>query len=426
VQDECEEGWLLPSEIPFDELKGYALEECLFWLLDGMGAKHVAWRVGGTGAGAADGGRDLEAQFYAPTSDGQIVARQWWVECKGRTTTLESEAVKVACNNVVGDRNVDCLVIATNTTFTNPTRDWVQKWQEKFSRPQIFLWDRASLERLLAQQPATVLRLFEGGLSSSGHIRAIRDRFWNLLEFSSIERIKRIWTERKDLEIGVMEWFALIANEFAHGNIDERPWGGDCKPEEMLETFQYGMFNLVYLYARIIKTGVDQSSIVKTLSYLLLSTLRDFHPDMILELLKITLRTDADEPMPDKGVEYFVMPILSSLQADLQLVCSSDCGRFSRDDSFKHWEDRDPLESYWSRFGTRGVPPKTDDGSYHRLENTRKPCRVGFELADDAGCPLYQMQPEIGNLATFLSTIAHVVRTRAPKRRGKDAESIEL
>ena len=51
-----------------------------------LGAKHVAWRVGGTGAGAADDGCDLKAQFYVPASDGQIVAHQWWVERKGRTT----------------------------------------------------------------------------------------------------------------------------------------------------------------------------------------------------------------------------------------------------------------------------------------------------------------------------------------------------
>ena len=266
-------------------------------------------------------------------------------------------------------------------------------------------------------QPATVLRLFEGGLSSSGHLRAIRDRFWNLLEYSSIERIKRIWAEREVLELGVMERFALIANEFAHGNIDERPWAGACTSEEVLETFQYGMFNLVYLYARIMKSGVNQSPIVKAMAYLLLSTMRDFHSDLILEIFKITLRTDNDEPMPERGVEFFVMPILDSLQTDLQLVCSSDCGRFSRDDSLKHWEDRDPFESYWSRFGARGIPPKTDDGAYHRLERTSEPCRVGFDLGNGEGCPLYQVKVDMKSLTTFLATIAHVVRTRAPKRR---------
>ncbi|MBY5394194.1 hypothetical protein HFN01_05075 [Rhizobium leguminosarum] len=327
--------------------------------------------------------------------------------------------MKVACNNVVANGSVDCLVIATNTMFTNPTRDWVEKWQVRFSRPQILLWDRTSLERMLAEQPATVLRLFEGGLSSSGHLRALRDRFWNLVEYSSVERIKRIWTERNNLDIGVMERFALIANEFAHGNIDERPWAGACKPEEVLHAFQYGMFNLIYLHTRIMKTGVDQGPIVRALAYLLLSTVRDFHRDLILEIFKLTLRTDNDEPLPIKGVEFFVMPILDSLQGDLQLVCSSDCNRFSREDSLKHWQSSDPFQSYWARFGDRGISPKSNDSAYHRLERTTEPCQIGFDICDGGGCPLYKVQPEIEALDIFLGTIAHVVRARAPDRRNR-------
>lgn len=417
AHEEEEKSWLLPSEIPFDELKGHALEECLFWLLDGMGGRDIAWRLGGTGAGTADGGRDIEARFYVPDDKGQIVGRRWWVECKGRIGTLETEAVKVACNNVLADQSVDCLIIATNTTFTNPTRDWVDKWQARFPKPQILLWDRASLERMLAQQPATVLRLFEGGLSSAGYLHAIRDRFWNLLEYSSIERIKRIWTERETLELGVMERFALIANEFAHGSIDERPWAGAAPGDAVLKTFQYGMFNLVYLFARIMKSGVDEGPIIKTLAYLLLLTVRDHDFDRVLETFAITLRTESDEPMSQEAVEFLIMPILDSLQTDLQLVCTSDCGRFSRDDSVKYWEGRDPIESYWSRFGTRGISPKADKGAHHRLERTTEPCRVGFDLSGEASCPLYEIEPNMDSLAEFLGTIAQVVRARAPRPR---------
>jgi hypothetical protein len=72
LSDDDETKWLLPTQIPFDELKGRALEECLFWLLDGMGARDIEWRIGGKGAGAADGGRDIEARFFVPNTDGQI------------------------------------------------------------------------------------------------------------------------------------------------------------------------------------------------------------------------------------------------------------------------------------------------------------------------------------------------------------------
>lgn len=417
MDDDEEKSWLLPSEIPFDQLKGHALEECLFWLLDGIGARDITWRVGGTGAGAADGGRDLEASFFVPDDDGQIITRRWWVECKGRSGTLETEAVRSACNNALAEDKLDTLVIATNTTFTNPTRDWVDKWQIRFPKPKILLWDRASLERMLAQQPATVLRLFEGGLSSSGYLRALRDRFWNLLEYSSIERIKRIWLEREQLEIGVMERFALIANEFAHGDIEERPWAGTANAREVLETFQYGMFNLVYLYTRIVGSGSDQGPAVKALAYLLLSTVREYHPDAVTAIFARSMRTDSDEPMPDELLAYFVMPVLDTLWGDLQLVCSSDCDRFFPEDSLKHWEKRSLPASYWARFGSRGLPPSEDGKAYRRLERTTEPCRVGFELEGEASCPLYAIEVNMETLSQALTTIAHVVRTRAPKRR---------
>src|SRR5215471_12532835 len=90
---EAPQEWVLPAAIPFAELKSRDLEECVYWLLDSMGAKDLEWRTGGTGAGAADGGRDLEARFYTPTADGEIDAQKWWIESKGRGGTLESEEV---------------------------------------------------------------------------------------------------------------------------------------------------------------------------------------------------------------------------------------------------------------------------------------------------------------------------------------------
>lgn len=417
MSDGDETKWLLPTQIPFDELKGRALEECLFWLLDGMGARDIEWRIGGKGAGAADGGRDIEARFFVPNTDGQIEARRWWIECKGRSATLEKDAVTTACNNVLANKSVDCLVIATNTTFSNPTRDWVRQWQERFPAPQILLWDRASLERMLAQQPATVLRLFEGGLSSAGYLQAIRERFWNLLEYSSIERVKRIWSERHTLEIGPMERIALIANEFAHGSIDERPWAGASDPAAIFEACRLGVFNLFYLYFRMVKTGVDEAPIVRTLGYLILATLRHCHADLLQELLKVALTNEDGEPMPEKAVDFLLMPIVHSMQDDLQLVCSSDCQRFSREDSVTRWERRGSLENYWSRFSERGTPPPQPQKGYHRLERTTEPCIVGFDVSGDVGCPLYQTESTIERLGAFLEMAAHVVRRRAPVRR---------
>lgn len=389
----------------------------MFWLLDGIGARDLEWRLGGTGGGAADGGRDLEGRFYTPGADGQVEAKRWWIECKGRNGTVEKDAVTSACNNVLSDETVDCLVIATNTTFSNPTRDWVKTWQARFPKPQILLWDRPVLERMLGDQPSTVLRLFEGGLSSAGYLQAITERFWSLLEHSSIERARRIWAERETLEIGPMERIALIANEFAHGNIDERPWGGYCTAEQALAACSMAIFNLLFLYTRLMKAGVKQEPIVEAIAYLILVSLRHDQSDRLQEVMKIALRTEAGEPFPAKVVDLLLGPVLDRLRGDLQLVCSSDCSRFCRDDSLKHWERRHPIETYWSRFGRHGVPSKPDDQTYARLELTKESCKVGFQVDEKRSCPLYETDISVENLEDFFSIATRVLKVRAPARR---------
>ena len=72
MTDQSTKEWVLPASIPFANLKRKDLEECVYWLFDAMGAKDLEWRTGGTGGGAADGGRDLEARFYTPGADSEI------------------------------------------------------------------------------------------------------------------------------------------------------------------------------------------------------------------------------------------------------------------------------------------------------------------------------------------------------------------
>ena len=66
MTDESDKQWVLPASIPFADLKRRDLEECIYWLFDAMGAKDLEWRTGGSGDGAPDGGRDLEATSIRP------------------------------------------------------------------------------------------------------------------------------------------------------------------------------------------------------------------------------------------------------------------------------------------------------------------------------------------------------------------------
>lgn len=421
--DEGDTPWILPSEISFAELKGKALEECMFWLLDGMGARDLEWRLGGMGNGAADGGRDLEARFVTPGPEGQVEAKRWWIECKGRAGTVEKDVVTSACNTVLADASVDCLVIVTNTTFSNPTRDWVKTWQARFPKPQVLLWDQPVLERMLAAQPSTVLRLFAGALSSAGYLQALSERFWSRLEFSSIDWARRIWSERETLKIGPMERIALIANEFAHGSIDERPWAGACSDDEALAACQMAIFNLLYLYTRVTRTGAAQEPVINAVAYLFLATLKHGRGDELKSVMAVALRTEDGEPFPTQVVNLLLGPMLDALRTDLQLVCSSDCDRFYSKDSLDQWETRNPIETYWARFGPSGVPPKRDKGPSARLESTTKPCRVGFEVDEERCCPLYQTDISAENFDDFFAVAALVLSARTFAMRTRSTKA---
>lgn len=132
-----EQNLILPSEIPWADIKGADLEVLLYWLFDSIGAKDLEWRIGGKGAGSSDQGRDLELVFFTPSPDGTLSKQVWWVEAKGRSGTVEPIAVHEAVLNSAGKKNVEVLVIATNTNFSNQTRDWIKQWQIDNVRPVV-------------------------------------------------------------------------------------------------------------------------------------------------------------------------------------------------------------------------------------------------------------------------------------------------
>ena len=113
---------ILPSEIPWDSIKGGDLEELLYWLFDSMGAKDLEWRIGGKGAGTADQGRDLELSFYVSSPDGNLVKQRWWIEAKGRARTVEPQEIKSSVLKAAGRSDIDVILIATKSVFSNTTR----------------------------------------------------------------------------------------------------------------------------------------------------------------------------------------------------------------------------------------------------------------------------------------------------------------
>lgn len=415
--------WVLPAEIPFDRLKGRDLEECVYWLLDAMGGRDLEWRTGGIGGGAADGGRDIAATFYASTPDGEMEPDFWWVECKGRSGTVEPDAVKNAIVNAEANTSLAYIVIVTNSVFSNPTRDWVKNWQASRQRPKVKLWDRGTLEKLISNQPSVVLRLFSEALSIEGRLEAMRERFWNKLEYVPVKALEQFWNARSSLVIGALERFALLVNEFAHGNIIYRPWAAAATPVELVAALQLGLINVPYLFGRSSTTGVDNGPIVKTLSHLVLAALQRVSADEIARIVLTQVANTGDRKPDKETLDAFLMPIMDIISAEMRDVCGANCERFTLSDRCILDAGDDPVETYWRRFYPNGEKPDDAAKTILQIEKTDFPCNVGFPVGKEQSCPLFAMKPTVENMREFLSVIERVsgfrlAEARAAQKKG--------
>lgn len=405
--------WVLPASIPFEELKHKDLEECVYWLLDAMGAKDLEWRIGGSGGGASDGGRDLEAHFYIPDDEGEIYEQKWWVECKGRKGTVEKSEVQEAVNNSLAFEGVDHLVIATNTQFSNPTIDWVKKWQEKFQEPKVYLWDKVHLERYLSRHPEVVLRLFSEALSIDGRLHALESRFWNKLEFVTPKSLLDLWKVRKDLSVTHMGLFALIANEFSNGDITHRSWGVNFDAGSVIDTLSLGLQNVPYLMIRSAKAGTDQTILFRTFAYLIVLGLHSLSADDLASIMDDSLSRGGEVDYPDEIHAYLLMPILDQILSEMQDICSEDCRRISSIRRKSVTKDNDEIENYWLRYEPQEQEEDEDeDRRYLLIEKTDAPCVVGFNVDEDNGCPLFAFEPTTKNTSELLEIIKSVAAFR--------------
>lgn len=413
--------WVLPAEIPFSDLKRKDLEECVYWLLDAMGAKDLEWRIGGSGEGAADGGRDLEARFFTPGEDGELVSQKWWIECKGRKGTVEAKEVRAAVTNAVAFEELDYIIIATNTQFSNPTREWVKGWQRKFPKPKVQLWDKAQLERYLSRHPDVVLRLFSQALSLQGRLQALESRFWNKLEFVPPNTLADIWKSRTtdDIKFTALAVSALVANEFANGKIIYRPWAATLDDKSLVETIDLALRNIGYLFIRSSRAGIDQKILYRTFAYLILVALDRLPVENVTRLVIDSLNRGEKEQLPDQIQEMLLMPIIDQLLSEMQDLCSSDCDRVTTMDRGVLTGDKDEVDNYWLRLQPEGIE-ESGDRRHLRIEAQNKPCKVGFDVNEDNGCPLFAFDPSIknvGELLTLVQRVAHFRKVQAAQHR---------
>jgi hypothetical protein len=331
-----------------------------------------------------------------------------------QSDTLEKSEVQEACNNATAKGDLDVLVIATNTQFSNPTRDWVKDWQKTHRSPKVKLWDKEHLERLLSRHPAVVLRLFSDALSAQGQVQAMEARFWNRLEYSPPGQLEKIWSDRDTLEFTEMSVFAAIAGEFSSGSITKRPWAAILETNFLIKTLHMAFLNVSYLVLRSVKSGTDQTPMIRAACYLLMAGLQHMEPEAAEELVNVSLYRGNEDEMPEEVRSLLLMPIIDQLLSELQDVCSDDCRRMSAVKSASLTQSADEIATYWERFDLNGSESDEDeqDGRRLLLEMTSEPCKVGFTVNSDISCPLFGVEPTIRNLAEVLGIAKRVLAFR--------------
>lgn len=382
------------TQVLWNEVIGAHLEELLYGLLDAMGASSLTWRAGSaSGVTAADGGRDLEAVFDRPSPDGELDRQRWWIESKGRKETVERSVVQQTILDASARTDVDILVIATNSRFSNPTRDWVAERSRSHARPLIKLWDRDNLDRLVRQYPTVAARVLPSTLSDDDRLRLLVARFEELGEEPTLLDLEFFWERRswlKEQDSGIIS-HAVAMFLFAEGVSvpRQRRWWELLKEEDAPVALIMALVVMPSLVSDPRPRPLELIRVLASAGRILITCLL-LMPDQIG--LKMTLNpwryiigaghiADDKEEM-EAWRESTLSSVLSFVQSDLLNACSSDCARVSGDDP--HGTSSLSAKEYWNF--VFGVESKASNEFLIVIEDIRRPCTVGLDVT--SGCPL--------------------------------------
>ncbi|MCF3145781.1 restriction endonuclease [Streptomyces platensis] len=401
------------KRIPWKSISGAVLEELLFELLDALGAKEVTWRSGGEGITNSDGKRDIEATFFLPSPEGDVRRERWWVECKGRSRTVEKDAVMSAATNAFAFSNqVDVLVIASNSHFSNPTVDWVNEWNAS-KRPLVKLWGRDRLGKLIEQHPVAAARAVPQSVEEAERARLLNLYFWESGICPTNRDLSFLWKyfsehqEAMDASTITM----LAYSEMVHGDIGARPWAtyisNKLAPEVILQA----------LTSLPIAT-VDSTKAVLASSYLLEASICNIPPGLAALIIEnpFAVMTGDWGSLEEDGSPWFeaiTSPIITHMLKEIGDACVHDCNRMFADLRALPEEPAGPY--FWKRFGIGNPDGKRDD-SVLIAEAYNAPCAVGLPLNEDRHCPLFSGSEEFSK--RLIEDVVHIIMARVENPTG--------
>ena len=292
---------------------------------------------------------------------------------------------------VQAGQSVDALVIATNSRFSNDTRDWVKDFQANHAHPAIKLWDRDQLERMLVDHPSVVSRVAPSALSPAGRLKAASDSLWNHQRFPTTRDLDGFWTDRETLEFDYDEILTCVLGEAASGDLLAHPWGSVLDTEALAGALVHGLLNTGPLTVRIQESGNSAEPVSLGLAHLLACALVRLQASVVTNMLSNPWAYAEDGPAIDeKSLEHLrallFEPIVQRMVVLYGNACIADCERVL--DKLTPNEEEPPPERYWASLAPVELPalPERDDRVLI-IEKLDAPCRAGLQLSEEHGCP---------------------------------------
>ncbi|PTH89055.1 hypothetical protein C9J60_09615 [Streptomyces sp. A244] len=386
------------TEIPWETIKGGQLESLVNELIQAMGGMDLDWRKGGSGDGAPDGGRDLEATFMHATPEGDVAQERWWIEVKGRSKSVEPNAVKSAVLNAAAHQEVDVLVVATNSVFTNPTRDWLREWSRTHKNPKVRLWDRATLDRLVRKHPVPSARVIPEIIQGKDRLDLLVAQFEEVGRTPLEADLSYFW-EHQEWVTQSADISCLAYAEVVLGDLTHRPWGTLLSKSHPLELVVEALVGLPMANMRTRVLSDEKTS--ETAAHLLQCALPYAPSEDLASMINNPfefLEGDNWKELArevDPYVKHVIKPLWNAARGQLLDACSEDCARIAVSPATTLGID--PRGAHFWRRLNPSLPMPENKSLI--IEYREKRCAVGLDLSERP-CPLLEGEENEGKVVT--------------------------
>ncbi len=378
-------------------------ENLIYYLLEEMGMKNIAWDKGGVGTSAFESGRILNCEKYNFPKDGSVYIENWCIIVRHSPTYLGNLKLEENLPNLTAFQNKNVIGIVTNDIISPNTKDWIKKAEKKYPDKKIIKWDRDNLVELIIKHPNLVYRFFPSSLTLTGRFNSIEPRFFSYLHLPSVSDLIEIWKNKDDLSFSPKNILPIILAENIYGDIFRRQWGLWLEKDLLLNTLNLVLLNIYNLIEKCKQFGKEQDFLMYGIEYLILSNLLKFQVESLVENI-IAIYTEKINNFDKEKIYQMINCIFKPRINNIILNFIKNCSE-STEISCKKLSWRGVLQSYVKKF----IPYEIfelDNYPTLIIKTEHHRCEVGIASSEEC-CPLEDKYEnfEISNKSTFIEIL---------------------